>query len=54
MSANLENYTVATGLEKVSEEAGQVIWFSLQSQRKVMPMNAQTTTQLHSTHMLVK
>ena len=28
--------------------------FSFQSQRKVMPKNAQTTTQLHSSHMLVK
>ena len=28
--------------------------FSLQSQRKTMPKNAQTTTQLHSSHMLVK
>ena len=28
--------------------------FSLQSQRKAMPKNAQTTTQLHSSHMLVK
>ena len=28
--------------------------FSLQSQRKVMPKNAQTTTQLHSSHTLVK
>ena len=28
--------------------------FSLQSQRKAMPNNAQTTTQLHSSHMLVK
>ena len=27
---------------------------SLQSQRKAMPKNAQTTTQLHSSHMLVK
>ena len=27
--------------------------FSLQSQRKVMPKNAQTTTQLHSSHTLV-
>ena len=26
--------------------------FSFQSQRKAMPMNAQTTTQLHSSHML--
>ena len=28
--------------------------FSFQSQRKPMPKNAQTTTQLHSTHTLVK
>ena len=28
--------------------------FSLQSQRKTMPMNALTTAQLHSSHMLVK
>ena len=28
--------------------------FSFQSQRKKMPKNAQTTTQLHSSHMLVK
>ena len=28
--------------------------FSLQSQRKAMPTNAQITTQLHSSHMLVK
>ena len=28
--------------------------FSSQSQRKVMPKNAQTTTQLHSSHTLVK
>ena len=27
---------------------------SFQSQRKAMPKNAQTTTQLHSSHMLVK
>ena len=27
---------------------------SFQSQRKVLPKNAQTTTQLHSSHMLVK
>ena len=26
--------------------------FSFQSQRKAMPTNAQTTTQLHSSHML--
>ena len=28
--------------------------FSFQSQRKAMPKNAQTTIQLHSSHMLVK
>ena len=28
--------------------------FSSQSQRKAMPRNPQTTTQLHSSHMLVK
>ena len=28
--------------------------FSFQSQRKAVPKNAQTTTQLHSSHMLVK
>ena len=28
--------------------------FSFQSQRKTMPKNAQTTTQLHSFHTLVK
>ena len=28
--------------------------FSFQSQRKAMPKNAQTTTQLRSSHMLVK
>ena len=28
--------------------------FSYQSQRKAMPNNAQTTAQLHSSHMLVK
>ena len=39
--ANLENSAVATGLEKVS----------FQSQRKAMPKNAQTTTQLHLSHM---
>ena len=44
MPANLENSAVATGLEK----------FLFQSQRKAMPKNAQTTEQLHSSHMLVK
>ena len=28
--------------------------FSFQSQRKIMPKNAQTTAQLHSSHTLVK
>ena len=28
--------------------------FSFQSQRKAMPKNAQTTTQLHSSHILIK
>ena len=46
MPANLENSAVATGLEK-----GQ---FSFQSQRKAMSKNAQTTTQLHSSHTLAK
>ena len=44
--ANLENSAVSMGLGK-----GQ---FSFQSQRKAMPKNAQTTTQLHSSHMLAK
>ena len=43
MPANLEHSAVATGLE-----------MSFQSQRKAMPKNAQTTAQLHSSHMLVK
>ena len=46
MSANLDNSVEATGLEK-----GQ---FSFQSQRKATPKKAQTTAQLHSSHMLVK
>ena len=41
MPANLENWT----------GKGQ---FLFQSQRKAMPKNAQTTAQLHSSHMLVK
>ena len=51
---------------KVLREICQQIWktqqwpqdwkgqFSLKSQRKAMPKNAQTTAQLHSSHMLVK
>ena len=41
MPANLENSAVA------ADGKGQ---FSFQSQRKAMPKNAQTTTQLHSSH----
>ena len=43
MQANLENSAVFP--------KGQ---FSFQSQRKAMPKNAQTTAQLHSSHILVK
>ena len=45
MSANMEISVVTTELEKSQ--------FSFQSQRKAMPMNAQTTAQLHSSQMLV-
>ena len=45
MPTNLENAAVATGLEKVS-------LFSIQYQRKAMPKNVQTTTQLDSSHIL--
>ena len=45
MLANLKNSAVFHRVGK-----GQ---FSLQSQRKAMPKNIQTTTQLHSSHMLV-
>ena len=47
MPANLENSAVATGLEKVSFHSNPI-------QRKTMPKNAQTTTQLHSSHTLGK
>ena len=46
MPSNLENSAVATGLEKVQ--------FSFESQRKAMPKNVHTTTQLHSSHTLAK
>ena len=46
MPANLENSAVATGLKKSK--------FSFQSQSKAMTKNAQTTTQLHSSHKPVK
>ena len=46
---------------KVLHSICQQIWktlqwpqFSFQSQRKAMPKNAQTTTQLHSSHTVVK
>ena len=42
MSADLENSAVATGLEK-----GQ---FALQSQRRAIPKNVQTTVQLFISH----
>ena len=45
MPANLENSSVTTGLQNV---------FSFQSQRKAMAKNAQTTTQLNSSHTPVK
>ena len=43
--ANLENSAVGTGLENM---------FSFQSQRNSMRKNVQTTSQLHSSHMLAK
>ena len=46
MAANLENSAVATGLEKVR--------FHSNHKKKAMAKNAQTTTQLHSSHTLVK
>ena len=45
LSANLENSAVATGLENT---------FSFQSQKTVMPKNAQTTVQLCLFHMLAR
>ena len=52
---NLCIYQYASKLGKLSSGhrtgKGQ---FSFQSQRKAMPKNAQITTQLHSSHMLVK
>ena len=48
-------HTYASKFEKLSSghktEKGQ---FSFQSQIKAMPKNAQSTAQLHSSHMLVK
>ena len=47
MPANLEN---SIFFEWPRTGKGQ---FSFQSQRRAMPKNVQTTTQLHSSHMLV-
>ena len=49
-------------LHSICQQVGKLIsghrtgkgQFSFQSQRKAMPMNAQTTAQLHSSNMLVK
>ena len=46
MTANLENSAVATRLENVS--------FHSNPQKKAMPKNVQTTSQLHSSHTLAK
>ena len=58
--------TLKDDAEKVLHSICQQIWktqqwpqdwksqFSFQSQRKAMPKHAQTTAQLHSSHMLVK
>ena len=46
MPTILENSAGVTGYKKNQ--------FSIKSQRKAMPKNAQTTTQLHSSQMLVK
>ena len=46
MPANLENAAVATGLK-----TGQ---FSSQSERREMPKNVQTASQLHLSYMLAK
>ena len=44
-------HSICQQIWKSSSGKGQ---FSFQSQRKAMPKNAQTTTQLQSSHMLVK
>ena len=46
--------------EKLKKKKEKTFWktgkgqFSFQSQRKAMPMNVPTTSQLHSSHMLAK
>ena len=55
MPANLENSEVAIGKEKfIILIIPYHSKLSFQSQRKAMPKNGQTTTQLHSSHMLAK
>ena len=46
-----DQYARKSGKLSTGQGKGQ---FSFQSQRKAMPKNAQTTTQLHSSHMLSK
>ena len=49
---NINNHRYADNTTLMEETGkGQ---FSLQSQRKAVPKNAQTTAQLHSSHTLVK
>ena len=49
-----ENYNVQLqNVNWMKPETGKD-WFLLQSQRKAIPKNAQTITQLHSSHTLVK
>ena len=47
-------HSVCQHLENSSDHGTGKGQFSFQSQRKAMPKNAQTTAQLHSSHMLVK
>ena len=47
-------YSICSKFGKLSSGHRTGGQFSFQSQRKAMPENAQTTTQLHSSHMLVK
>ena len=44
---------VSHQIENIYKETGKGE-FSIQSQRKAMPKNAQTTAQLYSSHMLAK
>ena len=46
-------YVNKFGKLSISQRTGKG-QFSFQSQRKAMPKNAQTTSQLHSSHMLAK